>query len=217
MHIKTKITSIALFALIPQLCFATVGGAERIEVLGYDSKDQKIFLTRHYEDASGRLPTLYYYQLNTRHPTQLIEVKSIYKKIDQRSQVQVEKDFYRELNKIQSRLVDLKALKVTKNNLNIIDTKIEKGDFWYTSHPDDAFVVHRYTQQYRIKNGNFQSNIAQSIAYIKPNLKVKMLYSLPQSKNQNLVQLAIVQYNGIPVETGYQKEDPILLMTQKKR
>ena len=45
-------------ACLPIISFATVGGQQRIEVLGYDQKDQKVYLLRHYEDGRGRLPQL---------------------------------------------------------------------------------------------------------------------------------------------------------------
>ncbi len=55
--------------------FATVGGPQNIEVLGLDQADQKIYVMRHYLDGRGRLPQLYYYQLNSKTPSKLIEVK----------------------------------------------------------------------------------------------------------------------------------------------
>ena len=58
--------------------FATVGGPQNIEVLGLDQADQKIYVMRHYLDGRGRLPQLYYYQLNSKPPSKLIEVKSLY-------------------------------------------------------------------------------------------------------------------------------------------
>lgn len=58
--------------------FATVGGPQNIEVLGLDQADQKIYVMRHYLDGRGRLPQLYYYQLNSKTPSKLIEVKSLY-------------------------------------------------------------------------------------------------------------------------------------------
>ncbi len=57
-------------------CYATVGGGQHIEVLGYETKEQKLYLLRHFEDESGRLAQLYYYQLNSKSPDRLIEVKS---------------------------------------------------------------------------------------------------------------------------------------------
>ena len=57
--------------------YATLGGPEEITVLGYNQKDQKIYLLRHYVDESGRLPQLYYFQLNSKTPNKLITVSSI--------------------------------------------------------------------------------------------------------------------------------------------
>ncbi len=45
--------------------YATVGGGQKIEVLGYQQKEKKLYVLRHYEDGRGRLPQLYYYLLNS--------------------------------------------------------------------------------------------------------------------------------------------------------
>ncbi|VCW45775.1 hypothetical protein BANRA_03739 [Acinetobacter baumannii] len=58
--------------------YATVGGGQKIEVLGYQQKEKKLYVLRHYEDGRGRLPQLYYYLLNSKSPDKLIEVKSLY-------------------------------------------------------------------------------------------------------------------------------------------
>lgn len=65
-------------ACLPIISFATVGGQQRIEVLGYDQKDQKVYLLRHYEDGRGRLPQLYYYNFKSKQPNQLVQVNSLY-------------------------------------------------------------------------------------------------------------------------------------------
>ncbi|HCA4913809.1 TPA: hypothetical protein MW124_003736, partial [Acinetobacter baumannii] len=36
--------------------YATVGGGQKIEVLGYQQKEKKLYVLRHYEDGRGRLP-----------------------------------------------------------------------------------------------------------------------------------------------------------------
>ena len=80
-----KLSGGVLLSMISPMLFATVGGEETIELLGYDQFDQKIYLARYFHDASGRVPQLYYYQLNSKKPTQLIEVKSIYQHLDRHS------------------------------------------------------------------------------------------------------------------------------------
>lgn len=65
---------IRLFAFFTSIIFctlihATTGGAEKIEVLGYDNIDHKIYFTRNYYDESARQPTLYYFALNQKITT----------------------------------------------------------------------------------------------------------------------------------------------------
>lgn len=48
------------------LIHATVCGPEKIELLGYDKVDHKIYFSRNYYDESDRPPTLYYFSLNTK-------------------------------------------------------------------------------------------------------------------------------------------------------
>ena len=72
-------TSLLSLILLPCTSFATVGGPQNIEILGYDHQDQKVYLLKHYEDGRGRLPQLYYYQFkNNQHPEKLIQVNSLY-------------------------------------------------------------------------------------------------------------------------------------------
>lgn len=78
---------IRLFVFCSTLSFstlihATVGGAEKIKLLGYDKIDHKIYFTRNYYDESTHPPTLYYFPLNTKNSHSPIEVKSIYKNMN---------------------------------------------------------------------------------------------------------------------------------------
>ena len=75
LKLKTSLLSLILLSCTS---FATVGGPQNIEILGLDQADQKIYVMRHYLDGRGRLPQLYYYQLNSKTPSKLIEVKSLY-------------------------------------------------------------------------------------------------------------------------------------------
>ena len=111
-----------------RMAFATVGGAETIQVMGYDAKDEKVYFTRHYQDQSGRVPQLYYYQLNSKQPDQVIEVKSIYQHID-RNSPRAEQHVEKELKKIQSRLIPLQRQKIKNLNLNITASKTYFGHY----------------------------------------------------------------------------------------
>ena len=100
-------TSLLSLILLPCTSFATVGGPQNIEILGYDHLFQKVYLLKHYEDGRGRLPQLYYYKFkNNQHPEKLIQANSLYinpktQKIDYD---QVGTQFEKELNKIKKRL-----------------------------------------------------------------------------------------------------------------
>lgn len=59
----------------PYVSYATVGGGQSINVLGYEQINEKIYLLRN--DERGLIPQLYYYDFKKRSPT-LVEVKSIY-------------------------------------------------------------------------------------------------------------------------------------------
>ena len=53
---KANISLFLLGICLSPLSLATVGGPQNLEVLGYEAKDQKLYLLRHYLDGRGRLP-----------------------------------------------------------------------------------------------------------------------------------------------------------------
>lgn len=190
--------------------FATVGGPQTIQILGYEATAQKIYLQQHYHDQSGQLPTLYYYQLNSKKPSQLIEVKSIYQK-PFKNPVQAEQQFQSAVNQIQQRLQPLKRLPLRTAKLTVVSKQQRYGDFWNYHHPDDAFKLYQHTQKYRIQHQNFLSPIQQTISYTDSSLKLQQLLVTTDRK----AQIAVVSYLGIPFESGYMKQDPVLLLPQK--
>lgn len=185
--------------------FATVGGPQSIEVLGYDAKDQKVYLLRHFEDGRGRLPQLYYYQFkNNKNPNKIIQVNSLYinpktKKIDYD---QEDTKFNQELNKIQKRLQPLTSVKV-ENRISYLQKNIKQVPTWYDAQQTQA----QTTYTYRVSNPSFQSNIEKAVAY-NSKLKVKQQFIIPKQNKM----LITVQYRGIPFETGYDIEDPVLML-----
>lgn len=204
MHITQKlIFTSCLSCSLP--VFATVGGPQTIEVLGYEAKEQKVYLLKHYEDGRGRLPQLYYYQFkNNAKPNKLIQVNSLYihpktKKIDYD---QEDTRFNQELAKITKRLQPLTA---TSSQYRIVINKktIQHVPVWYD--PKQKQPEFHYT--YHVKNQNFKSLQQQATAY-QQQLTISQQFLVPQ---QNKV-LVTVKYLGIPFETGYTIEDPILLL-----
>ncbi|MFW2097222.1 MULTISPECIES: hypothetical protein [unclassified Acinetobacter] len=189
-------------------CYATVGGGQTIEVLGYEVKQQKLYLLRHYEDGRGRLPQLYYYQLNSKIPDHLIEVRSLYinpktHKIDyDQDGIQFEKD----LNKIKKRLIPLLAGNANKAKIQMVKNQTHYIPAWH----DPSQKVPQYKTIYKVTTASLKSKNEQAVQYAKT-IKITQNYVVP---HQNKM-LVIVKYFGIPEETGYDIEDAVLLLPIK--
>ncbi|MGE8538013.1 MAG: aminotransferase [Acinetobacter sp.] len=202
MNIKTALLLLPLG--LPGLAFATVGGPQNIEVLGYEVKEQKLYVMRHYLDGRGRLPQLYYYNFKSKTPNQLIQVNSLYinpktKRIDYD---QDSRKFDQDIAKIKKRLVPLHPIQKSKPELKILKTTKGTAPAWH----DPQEKVPKWSYQYQVKSGSQKSPLHQAVSY-QPGLKISQAYQVPR-QNKTLV---TVQYLGIPFETGYTIEDPVLL------
>ena len=186
--------------------YATVGGKSYIELLGYEAKDQKLYLLKHDEDASGRLPQLYYFDFKSARPEQLIEVKSIYPRtktgeIDYFSDG-TDVPFERELKKITRRLKKLYPI-----NPNIFNINVEKQETVHVpawAEPEKTMPEYRY--DYTVEDSPYKSTSQQAVSYA-PKLAVKQAFRIP--KQDRIV--VTVEYLGFPDETMYTDEDAILL------
>lgn len=203
-RMKIKISLFLLGLCLSPLSLATVGGPQNIEVLGYEVKDQKLYLLRHYLDGRGRLPQLYYYNFKSKTPNQLVQVNSLYinpktRKIDYD---QDSKKFDQEIAKIKKRLTPV--IPRTQQNIQLKVLKTSKGtaSAWY----DPQQRVPKWSYQYRIESGRYKSPTQKAVSY-KPDLRLNQTYKIP--KQDKL--LVTVKYLGIPFETGYHIEDPALL------
>lgn len=206
--LKSK-TFIFSLILLPCTSFATVGGPQNIEVLGYESKDQKVYLLRHYLDGRGRLPQLYYYQFkNNKQPEKLIQVNSLYinpktKKIDYD---QDSTRFDQDILKIKKRLTPLIAVNKTFTKIQIVKkTRVQKS---VNSGFDDLITEYQYG--YKITTPQLSSLQQKAVAY-KPNLNISQAFKIPQHNKM----VVAIKYLGIPFETGYTIEDPVLLTLKK--
>lgn len=200
-----------LFALglLPCTTFATVGGSQTIEVLGYEPAEQKVYLLRHYEDGRGRLPQLYYYQFkHNKSAEKIILVHSLY--INPKTQkIDYDQDsraFDKEILKIRKRLQSLNYLPKQNMNIHVLKKKQSKEKSWY----DPNQFVSKSTYTYQLKYKKFISLVHQATDYGQ-GLKISQAYKIPNQPNS----LAIVKYLGIPFETGYHIEDPVLLSLKK--
>lgn len=201
---KIKAIISVLLVGLPCAAFATVGGPQNIEVLGYEVKDQKLYLMRHYLDGRGRLPQLYYYNFKSKQPNQLVMVNSLYinpktKRIDYDQSSQ---KFDQEIAKIKKRLIPVIPVKKQNIQLELLKTSKGYAPAWY----DPQEKVPKWTYQYQVKSGSQKSPTHQAVSY-QQGLKISQAYKVPK-QNKTLV---TTKYLGIPFETGYTIEDPVLL------
>lgn len=203
-----KHLSIGMTLTMSLHCFATVGGGQHIEVLGYEAKPQKLYLLRHYEDERGRLPQLYYYQLNDKKPDKLIEVRSLY--INPKThQIDYDQDgvqFEKDLAKIKKRLIPMVISNANTAKIQIIKSQTHNIPAWH----DPSQKIPEYKSIYSVNTPVLKSNNQQAVHYAKT-IKISQNYVVP---NHNKM-LVIVKYFGIPEETGYDIEDPVLLLPAK--
>ena len=73
---------------------------------------------------------------------------------------------------------------------------------WY----DPTETIDKWTYQYRVKNSQYKSAVQKAETY-KEGLKISKTYRVVQKP----FYLVTVKYLGIPFETGYSVEDPVLL------
>ena len=213
-HLKHKTYLGIIFCLISSPSFATVGGPETIEVLGSDIKDQKIYYLRHYHDESGRLPTLYYYLLNSRNPHKAIEVQSIYTPLNSRNHITETQHTLRKIQSIQARLVKPAPLSPKTANLKLNKQREQTGNFWLNV---PEIKVSKFQSQVQLSQSSkpsmYKSQQFENIRYHRNLPQIKKLYAFPHTFPNYRV--AIISYMGIPTETGYEKQDAILLCSTK--
>lgn len=210
--VKAAVLTSVMALSVPAL--ATVGGGQRIEILGYDKAEQKVFVLRHYDDGRGRLPQLYYYDLSSKNPEKLVEVRSLYinpktKKYDEFEDSNGR--FSKELKQIKNRVVTLKPTytQVTvqveslrqqkKNNLQSWLGEIGQGteyQFNYKLNADEA---------------KYSSPVHSATAYSVCLTADNVVYKVPNKPYA----LSTVKYRGTLMEGGYDYQDVVLLKQTK--
>lgn len=207
MHYFKFITTIFIFMLSLNV-HATVGGSEEIEILGYDEKDQKVYLLRDFADETCRVSLLYYFALkHSVDQSKLIPVKSLYQNVNEVGCLNEadERRLENQIQQIKTRLKSLHRIPSKNTQIKILNTQQENGHFW--QYVDD-YAVDRFTQSFKIENSTHYSQTQQAISYNNSKLALTQLFTIPKQK----MQIAIIQYLGVPTETGYLKNDAILLM-----
>ena len=189
--------------LLPSLAYATVGGPQSIEVLGYDAPDQKLYILRHFYDGRGRLPQLSYYLLGSPQSQQQIDVTSLYLN-PQTQQVDFDQDptqFNQALAKIQSRLQKLEPIPTTQLKLEVL--VLQQQHISFPMEPSRKLLEYQYC--YQVHYGKMRSPFQDAVSY-QANLQLSQAYRIPQQQQV----LAVVKYQGIAMEGGYSVEDAVI-------
>ncbi|AMW78992.1 hypothetical protein AMD27_08925 [Acinetobacter sp. TGL-Y2] len=213
MKITSRLFAFTLYTtplFIPLSAYATVGGGQHLEFLGYEPKDQKLYVLRHFEDGRGRLPQLYYYQFSTQSTLkpQMIRVNSLYinpktRKIDYD---QDDAQFNQQLSKIKKRLKPLVKIKSEQIKLDLS----QKSQKHVPSIFSELSKIVQYRFRYQLYNPTHQSHKQEAISYT-PKIRVNQAYSIPHQRQQ----IATVTYMAFPEEGGYNTEEPVLLIPKK--
>ncbi len=204
-----KILSFSAIFTLSAHTYATVGGGQKIEVLGYQEKDKKLYVLRHYEDGRGRLPQLYYYLLNSKSPDKLIEVRSLYinPKTHKIDYDQDSSGFNKAIKKIKKNLTPL----IVSNSKTVKIQRLKTHQNQISAWSDPSEKMTQYKTEYVVKSPSLQSKTHIAVHYTKA-IKISQNYRVPK-QNKRLV---VVKYLGVPEETGYDVEDPVLLLPMKK-
>ncbi|WP_127891431.1 hypothetical protein [Psychrobacter sp. FDAARGOS_221] len=218
---KLHAISLAIMFALPVGALATVGGGQRIEVLGYEARDNKVYVLRHFDDARGRLPQLYYYDLDTQFPQNLIEVRSLYinpntKQFDEFDDKGV--FFEHRLNRIKQRLTSLEPEYVaTSIKVNSLTQRRAKLSSWLgpinssgDEASDETYYEYQFNYQLATDKGDYRSATQTTTTYSVCLLDDDVIYTIP---NQPYA-LSTVNYMGTLMEGGYQYQDAVLLKQQ---
>lgn len=205
-RIISSFVAITLYTLatVYSSAHATTGGGQTVEILGYEAKEQKVYLLRDFEDARGRTPQLYYYDLKSTTPTKLIEVKSIYIN-PQNAKVDYDNrwdEVMHEIDKIKMRLVPLSTLRTAHFNLDI-QQKINSVPAWH----DPQEKMRQYSYTYTVAESDLKSSTQTAISY-KPGLSIQQALKIPHHDKV----IVTIKYLAFPEETGYTTEDPVMLI-----
>lgn len=190
--------------------FATVGGGQRIDILGYDKTEQKVFVLRHYDDGRGRLPQLYYYDLSSNNPEKLVEVRSLYinpnsKKYDQFQDIKGR--FSNGLKQIKNRVVTLKPTytQVTVQVESLHQQKKTNLQSWLGEIGQGT--DYQFNYKLNADEAKYSSPVHSATTYSVCLTSDNVIYKLP---NQPYA-LTTVNYKGTLMEGGYDYQDVVLL------
>jgi len=193
---------LTLLLVVPSLVWATHGGPELCEVLGWDPVDRKVFILRHNWSEGDAPQTLVYFDLKWTAqtggwpcPKQTVVPWS-------RESVRGDLTFPQRLNTIRKRL---QPLKLVEPNRVMYESRVLAAD---TLRDSLNGSIPRFRVEIHLPGLEDVPNVVRVTTYVTPEVTIPRVYEFDDSSR-----LAIVSFRGIPWETGYECQVPVLIET----
>lgn len=197
-----------LLFLTPAI-FATVGGPEEIEVLGWNPQESKAYFLRVHYDASDRAPDLITYDvLNKRLIIEKEQAQNSFADFDQYYKFKA--DYHKFIEELKSNLKPL--LKAT--DLRVALTKYSDGDYYVYGFEDDPESKVNYWKYLATIYKNDKWAGAEYVEVYDDNKIETLAMLVTPDKYLNVV---ILRYKGIPFEGGYNKDKIIFIPKPQER
>jgi len=184
-----------LMMMVPTIAHATHGGTDLCEVLGWDTRDQKVYVLRYNGSEGGPFWTLACFDLRTERPCRQIIVSTF----EDEERESVVKQSLAPLRKRLKPLSLLMEPTMLRSRVVHADSLVRE---YYGTIP-----------RFRVELTGLQT--ATSITtlrlttYVTPAAFMPRLYAIPGRKEL----FAIVAFTGVWWETGYETQVPVLLQS----
>ena len=173
--------------------FASVGGPEVAEVLGWDPADRKVFVAIHFHGDSGISPLVLYFNLSGGAAARPQVVS--WSRYDARN----DSGYRSEFSSLRRRLKPLREETVPElpRMLQVSSSTI--------SDPTGMSRT-RYVVRGRFHHAALGTEF-EAVTYDEPSVHLAHLFSIP-NRNEKVM---IVSFRGIPYEEGYECQVPVLV------
>lgn len=172
---------------------SSTGGPDLIEVLGWDPGDRKVFVAQHYRGESGYPPAFAYFDLGGRSPGRPVVVPWSVASDDQ--------EYRRREGALRARLRPLPS--VPAASIFGVSKVLAKDVVTLNGGERTRYRV-RVSRLHHDWGGAFEV-----VTYDDPSVRVLSVHPIPGRRER----LAILSFFGIPHESGYETQVPVILET----
>ena len=188
---------------VPGLAWASHGGPELCEVLGWDPVDKKVFILRHNWSEGDAPQTLVYYDLKTNDQTKEWPCPKQVVVPWSREWEPEDSVFTRRLTALRRRLV---PPVLVENERAMYPGQVLAAD---TLKDQWGGSIPRFRVEIQLPGLEDVPNVVRVTTYVTPEVTVPRVYEFPNGPSR----IAVVSFRGIPWETGYECQVPVLIET----